>query len=1174
MYAEIEEYMKTLRKTTIREIRQTFGRFFAIFAIIALGVGFFSGVRITTPAMVHTVDTFLQDKQFFDYRLISTLGWEEEDVEALSQREDVRYAEGAYTVDVLYTNEADEELVLKTHSMPVNINGLDLVKGRLPEKENECVVDAVMHGLPEIGEHLYISDTNEEDTLGMLKGRELTVVGLVDSSYYINFERGTTSIGTGTVDGFVYVPADFFDSDVYTELFVRFDEDYEIYSKAYKRYMEERKDSWEAYTELQADARYDRLIAEAEEEIADGEQELNDKRKEGQDELNDAKRELDDGKQELDDAKSKLVDAEGELANAKKAINDNKSKLADAKSKLTDAKKQLDKSEKELDKAKKELDKGKKELDKSKVKIESGESQLAEAQTKLDEAKAEVDANDAELIIQENAFAAKEAEYNTQLAQVKEIWDMLPKEQQEAFNSAEAELEAGRAQLTAARAQINTAKKEIETNQAALNAEKKTLAEGKKEYNKGLAKYNDGVKKYKEGKKQYDKGKKEYEKGLKQYEDGVKQLASGEREYNSGLAEYRDGVAEYEDGLAEYEDGLAEYEDGVKEFDEKIADAEEEIADARKELADIDRPDTYLLERNTNIGYACFENDSEIVAQVAKVFPIFFVLVAALVCITTMGRMVEEQRTQIGVLKALGYSERAIMGKFMFYSGSAALLGCILGYGGGIILFPKVIWTTYKLMYHALPIRYIFDWRLAVFSLIAALVCSIGTTWLTCRYELAETAAGLMRPKAPKAGKRVLLEYVPAIWNHLKFLHKVSIRNIFRYKGRFFMMIVGIGGCTALLLTGFGIRDSIADFASMQYDEILTADASMTYKTGKNAEDNLTLKADKDINEAASNDSGEGRGNEAKDNALPVSLAKRMEEVTDEYLLLHEASWDLLAGDSVKEISLVVPEKADEIGHYMHFHTAAGEELEYPGSGEALISESLGKRYGISAGDEVILRDSDMRQMHVKVTGVFENHVYNYVFIAHETMETQLGEPVEYNSAYINFPEGTDVYKQSAEIAKDDNVTSITLFADVKERMAKMMSSLDYIVLVVILSAAGLAFIVLYNLTNINITERLREIATIKVLGFFRKETSSYVFRENIALTFFGVVFGLGLGVLLHRYVMKQIVVDMVNFRVQILPISFLYSVVLTFIFTFLVNAVMEAKIEKINMAESLKSVE
>lgn len=1120
-----------LSRTTIREIKQSFGRFFAIFAIIALGVGFFSGVRITTPAMVHTVDNFMQEHQFYDYRLISSLGWEEEDVEAFKEQDGVRYAEGAYTIDVLYHSENDEEIVAKTHSLPENINGIELVDGRLPEKDNECVVDAVMNNIPEIGEHIYVQDSNEEDTLDMIRVNELTVVGYVDSSYYVNFERGTTSIGTGTVDGFIYVTKDFFDSDAYTEIFVRFDEDYEIYSKQYKDYMADKKKAWEGIVEVQADERYTRLIDEANDELADGEKELADKKKDGEKELADAKKELEDGERELSDAKN-------ELSNARNKLSDAKSKIDENKTKLTDAEKKLDKAKKELDKAKKELSGAKKKLDTSKAQLDAGQAQIDAGQAQLDEASRTVEANEAALVAQEKAFAEKEAEYNAQAEAVKDMWDMLPDEQKETFNKAKEEIAAGKAALVGARTQIEAAKTEIANNQAELNVQKKTLADGIKEYDKGLAQYNAGVKKY-------EKGKKEYEKGLREYKDGSKKISDGEKEYNTGYSKYLNGLAEYEDGLAEYEDGLAEYEDGVKEFDEKIAEAEGKISDAKKEIADIEEPDTYLLERNTNIGYACFENDSAIVAQVVKVFPIFFVLVAALVCITTMGRMVEEQRTQIGVFKALGYSEGAIMGKFLFYSGSAAVLGCVVGYSIGIILFPKVIWTSYQLMYHEMPIKCIIDWKLAGLSMGASLLCSIGTTWITCRYELMETAAQLMRPKAPKAGKRVFLEYIPVIWNHLKFLRKVSIRNLFRYKGRFFMMIVGIGGCTALLLTGFGIKDSIADFASMQYDEILVADASMTYKT--------------------KNDS-------AKE--LSDGLKEELNDAAKEYLLLHEASWDLLAGEKVKEISLVVPHDYEDIDNYMNFHTTEGEPLEAPKKGEAFVCQSLAERYNISVGDEVVLRDEDMRQIRVKVTGIFENHVYNYVFLSPDTMESQLNEKLEYNSAYINFPEDVDIYQQSAEIARDEDVTSVTLFADVKERMANMMSSLNYIVFVVIASAAGLAFIVLYNLTNINITERIREIATIKVLGFFRQETSSYVFSENVALTLFGVLFGLVLGILLHRYVMAQIVVDMVCFRPQILPKSFAFSVVLTFIFTLFVNAVMSVKLEKINMAESLKSVE
>ncbi|MBQ9609375.1 MAG: FtsX-like permease family protein [Lachnospiraceae bacterium] len=872
-----------MKRTTFREIKGSFGRFFAIFAIIALGVGFFSGVRITTPAMVNTIDDFLKDKQLFDYRLVSTLAWEDKDIEEFRALPDVRYVEGSYSYDVLYTDSEDNEFILKTHTLLEHINGVALTEGRMPTTPNECIVDANMRNLPELNSKIYVSEANEESTLDVLVYREFTVVGYANSSYYINFERGSTSIGNGSVSGFIYITPEAFDSDVYTEIFVRFNQDYKIYSDDYKSYMKQHKEVWEAAIEDVANNRYERLY-------------------------NDAMSKIEDAKAELEDAK-----AEG----------------------------------------------------------------------------------------------------------------------------------------------------------------KQALADGKEEY----------------------------------------------------------------------ADGLAEYEDGVAEFNKKISDAEAEIADAEQELSEFEQPDTYLLERNTNIGYACFESDSEIVAQVARIFPIFFILVAALVCMTTMSRMVEEQRTQIGTFKALGYSESAIMSKFMFYSGSAAILGCIFGYIVGTILFPQVIWFTYQLMYFTLPMKYLFDVKLAIIAIVVALICSIGTTWFSCHVELSETAAGLMRPKAPKAGKRVLLEYIPFIWKRMKFLHKVSIRNIFRYKRRLFMMVLGVSGCTALLMTGFGLNDSVADFAKMQYEEILIADASIVY-------------------------------NNSDGNTLPSSLEATLDELTEDYLLLHEASWDLVTDDAVKSVDLVVPESFETIDLYMNFHKVDGKVLDYPKADEAYISNSISERYGIKLGDTIILRDDNMCELHVTVSGIFENHVYNYVYLSPKTIKKQLNENIDYNAAYINIPDDADIHSISAKLMQDENVTSVTLFQELKNRMSKMMNSLNYVVLLVILSAAGLAFIVIYNLTNINITERIREIATIKVLGFFKNETSSYVFRENIVLTAIGIVVGLGLGVLLHRFVMAQIVVDLVSFRVHIKPISFMYSIVLTFIFNFLVNAVMNVKLDKINMAESLKSIE
>ncbi|MBP5581877.1 MAG: FtsX-like permease family protein [Ruminococcus sp.] len=515
-----------VRKNTLREIRGTFGRFFAIMAIIALGVGFFTGVRIVTPAMVNTVNKFLDDNQLYDYRLLSSIGWEDEDIDDFRSRPEVRCAEGSYTLDILTAG--SREFVLRAHSLTDNINGIRLKAGRLPRKEDECIVE---DGKFTIGNTITLSEDNSDSVKNALKSRTFKIVGSADSSMYINFERGTTSVGNGEISAFVYLPKEAFDLDVYTEVYVRFEQDMEIYSDEYEAFMDGRDKQWEEYCHERADMRFDRLYSEAEDKLRDGRKELEKNRKDGQEKLDKAKSDLDSGKAQLDE----------------------------------------------------------------------------------------------------------------QLSQLEQIKEIAPQ-----------------------------------------------------------------------------------------------QYAAGMEQYNAAYADY--------------EKGLADYESSKEDFDKQIADAEAELKKGENDLSSLKKPDIYVLDRNTNIGYACFESDSEIVAQVARVFPIFFILVAALVCMTIMSRMVEEQRTQIGVFKALGYSEGTVMGKFIFYAGLAAIIGCVLGYSLGTYIFPKIIWKTYTLMYIELPMYYMFDRTLALIALAVSLICSVGVTWFSCRVELAETAASLMRPKAPKAG--------------------------------------------------------------------------------------------------------------------------------------------------------------------------------------------------------------------------------------------------------------------------------------------------------------------------------------------------------------------------------------------------------------------------------------
>lgn len=984
-----------MRRTTFREIRGSLGRYLAILTIIALGVGFFTGLKLTKPQMVATIDAFVQEKNFYDFRLLSTLGFVQEDVEALRSEADVRYAEGVYSYDALYSGIGENEVVLKTLSLPEQVNGINLVEGRMPENEKECVLD-VKVGNVQLGDTLVLTRTNEADTLDAFEQQSFTVVGMVQSSYYMNFERGTTSLGNGKVEGFVYLEPEAFTGDYYTDIFVRFQQEYEIYSDEYEDYIAEHKEVWEALAEERADIRYRSLKSEAQAELADAEAELNEQKAEGE--------------RKLQEAYDELADAQIQLAD------------------------------------------GRRQLDAAWVEYENKEQELT--------------TNAQQLLEQKQALEGKQKELQQVILQLPEGQKQLAEQQLQ----------------------------ELENGLTALDAAEKSVEEGR-----------------------------------------------------SRLAEVRSTLVQKElelkDAQAELDTGVAEYEEKKAEFDTEIADAERKLQDAQEEIDAIKEPSVYVLDRKTNIGYACFESDSEIVNAVAKVFPVFFILVAALVCMTTMNRMVEEQRTQIGTLKALGYSERTIMKKFMVYSGSAALLGCLIGYGVGTVVFPKVIWNAYGMMYLSLPLKYVFSWKFLLISLAASVICSIGTTWLTCRHALQESAAELMRPKAPRAGKRVFMERIPFIWNRLKFLHKVSIRNVLRYKKRFFMMIIGISGCTALVLTGFGIKDSIADFAQLQYEEIQILDGTVELKEAAN-----------------------------KSDMEPVE--KALTQCAEAYSYVSESSWDLICADEVKAVNLVMPEVSEEFGNYMNLHTRRQEPLAYPQAGEALINTGLAERYQLQVGDEIKLQNDDMEIITVRIAGIFENYVYNYVLISADTYEQQLGETPKYKTIYVNFKADTDIHEAAAGLMKADEVAAVQLNQDTRERITTMMSSLNYVVIMVILCAAGLAFIVLYNLTNINITERVREIATVKVLGFFRRETESYVFRENMILTAIGSLVGLGLGVLLHAFVMEQIKVDMVSFSTIIKPISYLYSVALTFVFYFLVNRVMAVKLEQIHMAESLKTVE
>lgn len=1018
---------KAFRKNIFRTIKKSMGRYMAILAIIALGVGFFAGLKVSKPAMMKTGEEYIENQAMFDYRLISTWGFNAEEIEQISQLEGVQAAEGAVWEDFIYTNEEGSESCLKALSITEQVNKLTVTAGRLPEAANECVVDAYRYPESMVGQEIRISSANAEDTKDSFVYDTYIVTGMVRTPLYMNMERGTTTIGNGKVEGFIFIPLEGFSYEYFEEVYVTADTDAAAFTEAYENDIEDGADAIEEGSLAIIDIRYEQELADANEEIADAEQELS------------------DGKQELADGKQKIADG--------------KQELADGKQELADARATLEKKEQEL-------------LD--------GEAALKDG----------------------------EAQYEAGLA----------------------EYEAGAAQLEAGRVQYQQAVAAKEQMEAAMSQEMLSQDETYLALVEAVTEFETNEQFLRTTKAQLDSSYMQIEGNKKTIEDGKKQLEIGKQE-----------LLEAEKELAEAEKKLGEEEEKLVDAQAELESGEKELADAKKELADVEEPELYVLERSTNVGYASFEGDVSIVEGIAKIFPIFFFLIAALVCSTTMTRMVDDERTQIGTLRALGYSETAILSKYMIYSGTAAGIGAAAGYFAGTRLFPTAIWYAYNMLYGFADLILVDNVGLFVLSILVALLCSAGTTYAACRIELSHAPAELIRPKAPSAGKRILLERMTFIWKHLKFLYKVSARNIFRFKKRMIMMIMGIAGCTALVVAGFGVKDSVSNIMNNQYDQIMKYHINGTYTEEISSE----------------------------------MLAEIEEQFSEEIAydtVLMETSVDAPYTGGSKTVTLM-SSMDDNFSQIVDFHLD-DKHVELPGKGEILIDERLADLLEADIGDEITLKIGEEETKPLKVAGVFENYTFFYAYVTGETYQEYFPEDFEPKTLYISLKEGADHYRIASYLSDMETAANISVVADTRNMIENMMQSMNFIVALVIGCAAALAFIVLFNLGNINISERVREIATLKVLGFYPRETGAYVFRENAVLSMMGIIVGLPLGILLHRFVMQQIQIDMISFDIRVKPISFVLSVIAVLGFTVCVDLIMRKKINRINMAESLKSIE
>lgn len=1150
-----------MRKNLRQSIVKSLGRYIAIVAIIALGAGIFVGLLSTRTDMIATCQQYTDQQNMFDLRLLNTYGWTQEDVYDVSNLPGVVDAEGTVGLDVLLYKEEGKDSVYHLLSMPETVNNIQLIEGRMPQNSNECLADGYYASGITIGTEYTVSDANDEDTLDALCHDTYTVVGLVSSPLYMNMERGNTSLGNGSIASYLYLPADGFNVDYFTEIYVTILGDYAVYSDEYNDALDNAVETVEPVVQKLADQRYEQILKDAQAEYTDGMAQYEDGLKEYQDgkaeaeeKFVEAEKELDDNedllktqRQALEDGKQQLEDAEILLNESSKTIISSRQDLADAESdtyaQLADANAQLLENYKtvisnlrEVESGLTQINSGLTQIDSGIIQLESGLEQISSGISQIDTMISLIDtaANALqstldglnELPVKDEEAIAKLEEQLLQLQQKRDSYAQQRQELVDSQTTYSAQLEDLKAQQEALQQQ----KAELESTQSTLNAALDTINAG----------FMETQNEQTQAANQFSAAKSKLEAAQLEIENGLTELDQKRQELEAGEATLAEAEEKLAGGRAALEESREETSQTLREAKQELDDAKQELLDAREEIDGLQPATAYVLTRNTNVGYVSLESDSDIVAGVSRVFPAFFLLVAALVCITTMTRMVNEERTQIGTLKALGYSNQSIISKYLAYSGSAAIVGCGLGVLIGSVVFPQIIWKAYSIMYNVSDwVIMKFDWPLCLAVVVAYTAVAMFVTWYCCRWELREVPAELMRPKAPTTGKKIWMERLP-VWKHIRFLNKVAIRNVFRYRQRLAMMLLGIGGCTALLVTGFGLRDSISSIVDYQFEEVTVYDMSVTF--------------------------GEAQSEEQQEHIYETVGRK-----VDGLLFYHQGSMELDFDNRVKDTQLLVSD--ERLADYMDLHQDKTS-LAMPGLGEVLVSVGTAEALNLDTGDVITLRNSDMDTLTLTVSGIFDNMVNSYVIVSNETWEAQIGEPVELQSALVNVSESYDVHEVSAAISGMDDVLNVTVSVDLADRVSSMMDALDLVVITIVICAGLLAVIVLYNLTNININERVREIATIKVLGFRSDESAAYVFKENLGLSMMGALPGLVGGKYLLDFVMSQIKLDMVWMTARPTVFSYLLSVAMTILAACAVDVFFYFKLERINMAEALKPAE
>ena len=1087
------------------------------------------------------------------------------------------------------------------------ISDVLLREGRMPARADECVVEEGMLSLLDIAIGGTITLTPSSKMEDALVDDTYTVVGTVRSPVYISVERGTSTIGSGTARAYLYLPRDAFALDYYTAAYVRVSGAAEMtaFYDDYDDYIDDVIDSLEDFADARAQLRHDELVEEATEKLDDAQKELDEAKAEADEKLGDAEKELKDARKKLDDGWRDYRDGQQELADSRVKLDDAKTELENGEQEYQDGLAEYEEAVAEYEKGLAEYEDGKKKYEQSQQQLNAGAQELAEGKKQLDEGQKQLDAlgstvtgaldgtgspyegkpdqliedlgkgDQTAAATTDAALDGMRAQLSAGIAQAQSTIDTLngqiaqlsaalqnpalSDEERAGYEKSLAEAQAGLAQAEAQKAQMEQQLAQLkDVNSGSIAQSKQQLDKGQAAYSSGRAELAAGSRELAAGKKQLDEAKAELDDVPAQLQEAKQKLSDARKELDDGWKEYYDGEEKYADGkqeLAEaytelqsgekdYRAGLREYEDGKAEADEKIADAQKKITDARREVADIESCEWYLFGRSYNPGYTGYGQDAERMANLASVFPVIFFLVAALVCLTTMTRMVEEQRVQIGSLKAMGYSGLAISRKYIFYGLLPSLTGGLIGLVIGYILFPKMIFMAYQIMYQVPDIELRAYPGISVFSVLAAVACTTLATLWACLATLRETPASLMRPRTPKAGKRVFLEYIRPLWKRMSFTHKVTARNLFRYQKRFWMTVIGIGGCTALIIAGFGMRSSLLFTMTRQYDELFHYSAQVTLA------DNVLSEEREAVEDFLSSD------------ARIVSYVPAT------------ASSATVATSGYSTTAYIEVMASDEIGKVVDlFDYKSGEPITMGDDG-VYINQKLSELLGVKIGDTFFL-DGEGRG-DVTVAGIYEHYTGHFIYMTPTYYENALHAGSEPNAYLMNFTsDDTDTCNVIFEKLLDlSGVATTSRMRDTQDTYMHSMERVDFVVVIIILAAAALAMVVLFNLSNINITERQRELATIKLLGFYDREVSAYVYRENIVLTVFGILIGCFMGHWLHIYLVRSTEIDLMMFGRQTKATAYLYAAILTTIFSFFVNVLAHFRMKKIDMVESLKSAE